>query len=172
MLALLALLAAVSPEPLPAPPAPSPPPRAVRVVEVRLSSLETRLRTDTPPSRFRDLARTLVERARARLAAGDPAAADQLGAAASDTLRAEQPFVLILRIPYGAQPPQMPQLPAGAACRACRPGPPCRARRAGFPRTSSSTLRRRRATRARRARKRRRPPTAPRGASTTSPRCS
>lgn len=115
MLALLALLAAVSPEPLPAPSASWPPSRAVRVVEVRLSSLETTLRTDVPPGRFRDLARTLVERARVRLAAGDPAAADQLGAAASDTLRAEQPFVLILRVPYGAQPPQMPQLPAGTA---------------------------------------------------------
>jgi hypothetical protein len=108
MLALLALLAAVSPEPLPAAPPLSPPPRAVRVVEVRLNGLETRLRADAPPSRFRDLAKVLVERAHVRLAAGDTTAADQLVAAASDTLRADGPLVLILRSPEDAPGPRPP----------------------------------------------------------------
>ncbi|MEA2666154.1 MAG: hypothetical protein QOI11_3098 [Candidatus Eremiobacteraeota bacterium] len=122
MLALLALLAALSPEPQPAPPSLSPLPRIVRVVEVRLSSLETRLRADAPPSRFRDLAKVLVERARVRLAAGDAAAADQLGAAATDTLRAERPLVLILQMPPGTPGPQGP-LPFGVVVPRL-PGPP------------------------------------------------
>lgn len=119
MLPLLALLAVVSPEPQPAPPALSPLPRIVRVVEVRLSGLETKLRADAPPSRFRDLAKSLVERARVRLAAGDAAAADQLGAAASDILRADQPLVILLQVPPGvplppgAQAPPGPQAPQG-----------------------------------------------------------
>src|ERR1700694_4048738 len=119
MLALLALLAAVSPEPLPAPPPLSPPPRAVRVVEVRLNGLEARLRADAPPSRFRDLARTLVERARTRLAAGDAAASGQLGAAASDILRADGPLVLIIDVPDGSPGPHgprvltLPRIPGG-----------------------------------------------------------
>ncbi len=105
MLALLSLLAALAPDPLPPPP-PAPPPAASPVpraivlrVDARLSGLEARLRGDVPPSRLRELARTLVERARLRLGAGDPAAADQLGAAAFDTLRADRPLLIVLPAP-------------------------------------------------------------------------
>ncbi len=107
MLALLGVLAALAPDPLPPPPTPAP--RAVVVrVDARLTGLETRLRTETSPSRLRDVARMLVERARSRLAAGDAAAADQLGAAASDTLNADRLVVIQLRLPPGVPLPGTP----------------------------------------------------------------
>ena len=145
LLGLLGLLAALAPEAPPPPPL-TPAPRAVVVrVDARLSGLEAllrseprvpgeaRVRGEATPSRLRGMARTLVERARVRLAAGDADAADQLGAAASDTLSADRPMVLLLRLPSRAAPRAPAQPGSPAAVSAPAGVPPAAAPPGGLP---------------------------------------